>query len=148
MPNFRKKLQCWTVCIRCWRMRNHICLPPGFHSDPWNDVIIRCHCLQKSISSQEHSWYSIVPKSMTPRLCSQSNETCVFPWPPGGWGGQIHDPGAMNFTKLRVQSSARIGVHSFQKTKTLEDPAKPAAKLKQVIIVFYKMNRIKVTILH
>ena len=33
----------------------------------------------------------------------------TFPVAPGGRGGQIHDPRAMNFTMLRVQSSARFG---------------------------------------
>ena len=41
---------------------------------------------------------------MAPVLCFQSN---AFPWPPVGRGGQIHDPGVMKFTTLRVQSNPR-----------------------------------------
>ena len=43
----------------------------------------------------------------------QWNDTCIFPFSlkAPGWkegGGQIHGPGVMNFSALRIQSSARF----------------------------------------
>ena len=69
---------------------------------------------------------------MASGLCSQSNDTCIFPFSPvapmwKGEGQKIHCLGAMNFTTLRVQSSARnikklfmlIYRAKFQKTARL-----------------------------